>query len=233
MTTVRQLYEIQELDLELTQARDTVSSIDGELGNREHIDALRESIETQDSSLKEMRARQRSQQLDADSLREKLRDLESKLYGGAVTGLREMEAAQKETEFLKVQLQELDDGLLESMLTLEDSESTLHRLEAALQEDETEWVKRQAELAGEREVLLERVVDLEARRKAMTAQVSQRQLQLYESLRTSKGGQAVARVERGLCRGCRMALPTHQLQRARAGREPVQCGSCGRILFVS
>ena len=98
-----------------------------------------------------------------------------------------MEAAQKETEFLKVQLQELDDGLLESMLTLEDSESTLHRLEAALQEDETEWVKRQAELAGEREVLLERVVDLEARRKAMTAQVSQRQLQLYESLRTSKG----------------------------------------------
>ena len=47
MTTVRQLYEIQELDLELTQARDTVSSIDGELGNREHIDALRESIETQ------------------------------------------------------------------------------------------------------------------------------------------------------------------------------------------
>ena len=233
MTTVRQLFEIQELDLELTQARDGVLSIEGELGDREQLDALSESIEAQDANLLQLRAQQGSRQLEADSMREKLGDLESKLYGGAVTSLRELEAAQKEAEFLKEQLQALDDSLLESMLILEDSESRLRRLEVELQEAETLWGKRQADIAGQLKVQRERVVDLEERREAMVTQISQRDLRLYDSLRASKGGQAIAKVERGLCRGCRMALPTHQLQRARAGREPVQCSSCSRILFVS
>ena len=44
---------------------------------------------------------------------------------------------------------------------------------------------------------------------------------------------AVAKMERGLCQGCRMALPTQQQQRVRNGRQTVLCNTCGRILFLS
>ena len=40
-----------------------------------------------------------------------------------------------------------------------------------------------------------------------------------------------ARVEQGICRGCRISLPTTDLQQARSGKL-VQCSSCGRILFL-
>jgi predicted nucleic acid-binding Zn-ribbon protein len=40
-------------------------------------------------------------------------------------------------------------------------------------------------------------------------------------------------VERGLCRGCGVTLPSGDVQRARAGQELVRCNSCGRILYVA
>ncbi|MDI6814491.1 MAG: hypothetical protein QMC90_00160 [Dehalococcoidales bacterium] len=39
-------------------------------------------------------------------------------------------------------------------------------------------------------------------------------------------GTAVAKVEQGLCRGCRISLSTAKLQQARSG-SLVQCSSCG------
>jgi predicted nucleic acid-binding Zn-ribbon protein len=46
-------------------------------------------------------------------------------------------------------------------------------------------------------------------------------------------GRAVAKVERGMCGGCRISLPMTVLQKARSGLDVVQCVSCERILYVS
>ena len=43
---------------------------------------------------------------------------------------------------------------------------------------------------------------------------------------------AVARVEQGICQACRISLSASGLQHARSG-QPVQCGTCGRILYIS
>jgi len=56
---------------------------------------------------------------------------------------------------------------------------------------------------------------------------------LYEALRSSRQGMAVAKVERGICQGCRITLPVSVLQKARSGAVIVQCSSCERILYVS
>jgi predicted nucleic acid-binding Zn-ribbon protein len=54
---------------------------------------------------------------------------------------------------------------------------------------------------------------------------------LYEKVRQQKK-QAVAKVEQGICHACRISLSASVLQKARSG-QPVQCGTCGRILFIS
>ena len=45
-------------------------------------------------------------------------------------------------------------------------------------------------------------------------------------------GTAVAKVEQGVCCGCRISLPSTELQRARSD-SLVRCSSCGRILFLA
>ena len=150
-----------------------------------------------------------------------------------VTNLREIEGHEREAASLKIQMKGLDDQLLESMVGLEEAQETLRSLEKELARAEEEWRVSQGELVRERQRLADEVADLETRRGELASAMGQQELKLYEGLRSAKGGQAIAKVERGLCRGCRMALPTHQLQRARGGRERVLCNSCGRILYVS
>ena len=233
MVTVKQLYGLQELDIEIAEHRSKVASIDGELGDRSDLDSLSQEIENKRQGVQDIRLEHRSRTLDAESMRERVRDVEGKLYGGSITSPRELEGFEKEASNLRGQLQRLDDRLLESMLALDEAQEGLQSLENGLRQSEKRLRARHAELAKERDQLELALADLEVRRGGLTSQVGQHELKLYENLRLSKGGLAIAKVERGLCRGCRMALPTHQLQRARQGREPVLCNSCGRILYVS
>ena len=229
---VRQLYELQELDAEIAQQRGRIAAIDGQLSDRTELEARNRELEDQSALHHELDMQQRAQDLDTDSVRTKLLNIEAKLYSGSITNLRELEGFEKEASILRDQLQKLDGVLLDKMMAVEDGRSRLQSLQEELSQAEERSKIKNTELKKERKGLLDNLVSLEARRSQLTVRVGQRELELYEGLRSSKGGMAVAKVERGLCRGCRMALPTHQLQLARAGRTPVHCNSCGRILFV-
>ena len=233
MTTIRQLYELQELDLEIAQHHERVSSIDSELGDRGFLDALSQETEIHKASFSQYQLQQKTRELDAESVRVKLREVDGKLYGGSVSNTRELKGLEKEGAHLRGQLSELEEQLLEMMVSMDEAGQKFRSLEGRYVEEEARWKRSQAELAEERKALEATLGNLEGRRQEMASKVGREELQLYESLRVSRAGQAVARVERGLCRGCRMSLPTHQLQRARMGREPVRCNSCGRILYVS
>ena len=233
MTTVRDLHDLQELDLEIGQDQSRISSIVDQLGDRQELDSIRGELEAQTACLHQLRLRQRAQDLDAESSREKVTAVEGKLYSGTITNLREMDGYQKEATFLRAHLKEIDDGLLEIMVTMEEIQEKVTSLEGGLSHAEEQWQQNQTELMTEGDRIEESVKALETRREDLVSRIGQKELKLYEDLRLSKSGVAVARVERGLCRGCRVALPTYQLQRARKGRETVQCNSCGRILYVS
>ena len=233
MTTVRQLYELQELDTEIGLGTSEATSVQSRLGDRSDLDARIKEIEARKTHLDQARVQQKTQELDANAALEKVQQMEAKLYDGTVTNLRELESSQREAEFMRSQLKEMDDGLLETLLALEEAQEQLRLMETGLQEAEEQWQRDQEELGLEQRRLKKTIAGLAARRKDMVAQVSPSEVTLYERLRAAKGGLAIAKVERGLCRGCRMALPTHQLQRARAGQESVLCNSCGRILYVS
>jgi len=233
MTTARQLFDLQELDLAMDEHTARVSSIDHELSDRSHLVALAAEIEARKNPLAELRTVRASQELEAEAIREKLREEEAKLYGGSITNVRELEALEKETAALKEQLQALDEQLIEAIGSIDEIQGQLQSYEEELTQSEAKKEKDQVDLTAEKGRLDGVIAELTDRRPGMTANLQQIELSRYDKLRLSKGGIAIAKVERGLCRGCRMALPTHQLQRARAGRETVLCSTCGRILFVS
>ena len=233
MTTAKNLYTIQELDLELERQKTDLSSMESRIGDRRALEEIARSLESQRSETTRLQLQQKSQDLEAESLRTRLQGVEGKLYGGSITSPKEMEGLQNEVDYLKEQLQEADGSLLATMMELEETQSRVQQLEESQTPSEENWEQEQYALITDSDDLRQRIKELEERREALTSTVSSRDLAVYEQLRTSKSGEAVVKVERGLCRGCRMSLPTHQLQKVRMGREAVRCGSCGRILMIT
>ena len=96
------------------------------------------------------------------------------------------------------------------------------------------WAQEeQASLSQKQAELNSALATLEKKRKDLASKLDTASLELYQALRRIRQGTAVAKVEQGVCQGCRIALPMSELQRAKIGQELVQCGSCERILYLS
>ena len=108
---------------------------------------------------------------------------------------------------------------------LAEARETAARLEEERPGLENAWREQEEEAVAQIEAL-------RANRLALLPTMPSSLLPLYESLRRSKSGRAMALVERGTCQGCRLSLTTQETQRARSGQQIVQCSSCGRILYA-
>jgi predicted nucleic acid-binding Zn-ribbon protein len=119
------------------------------------------------------------------------------------------------------------------MSAAEDAQQAQAEAARALAELEERWEADRARLLSEQQDIRAGLATLEEKRRQHSGQVDAESLRLYETLRASHQGRAVAKVERGTCQGCRITLPMTLLQKARSGAVIVQCSSCERILYVS
>ena len=231
MTTVKQLYSLQEVDLDLDGVNSQIADVERELEGRLSLDKIEESLEEARNNLQDIQSTHRQLQLETESQRERAGNLENQLYSGVVENPRDLEALQMEVNNVRHALEQMDVRLLELSLQAEDARSKIGSLELQLTETQSAWETRQAELWQQLEQLTDRQEALSKDRSSLAAGVEPIELTRYEGLRRSKGGQAISRVVRGLCQACRMSLPSQHLQRVRSGRQTVLCNSCGRILL--
>jgi hypothetical protein len=143
-----------------------------------------------------------------------------------------MEAADGELKMVKERSVEVEEDLLNLMIGQDEKEGLAVKGRAVLTEMEQTRSETVSRLTSERAALEEKAQALGAQRQQQSAAIAPALLSQYEFLRKAHQGRAVASVERGMCTGCRLALPTGELQRVRAGIELVICNSCGRILFL-
>ena len=231
MTTIKQLYSLQEVDLALDEVNGRMAEVEQELEGRLSLGRIEDALEQARGRLQEIQSLHRDSQGDSARLRERLNHLETQLYGGDIVNPRELETLQLEVNNTRHQLEQQDVRLLELSLQAEDTRSRIETLERDLTDTQAAWETRQMELWIQLEELTERQETLTKERETMASGLDAVELTRYEGLRKNKGGQAVARVMRGLCQACRMSLPTQHLQRVRSGRQMVLCNSCGRLLL--
>ena len=233
MSTVRQLFHLQELDSEIARVAKEVSSIETRIGDRSPLTKIEADLQSAQDRHRTLQTDHSESEMQAAAVRDKLRQGQEKMYGGTVTNVRELEGLADESALLEADLQKREEALLQLMEQIEESSTTLADAERLNATAQAQWNSNQEALTDQWQQLGESLEQLEAQRKETAQSLPAVELNRYEALRTSKQGLAVARVERGLCRGCLMTLPTHQMQKARMAREPVTCNSCGRLLFVS
>lgn len=232
MFSIKRLYYLQELDWELSASEVSLTEVRARLEDDSVLKVARTRLDHLVAELDKRAPLRREIESSLSQLEERIQAAERRLYGGAVTNPRELSAAEDERTGLQEQRGETEDRMLEMMVEIEELQASrdvaterLSRLEA---ERETEY----ADLLERQDALVAKLEELRLSRSELTPELPVAALSVYESLLRTRGGHAVAKVERGLCRGCQVALPTGEQQRARSYQGVVQCSSCQRILYV-
>jgi predicted nucleic acid-binding Zn-ribbon protein len=231
MAITKQLYQLQELDIELEQTEQTMGSKTGELGKREALDNTKSHLFSERQQLEKLKHQHHDAEWQVDDLLNKIAAAEKQLYGGRITNPKELSSLQHEVNTMKARSDQLENKALEIIDQVETAEQSLTAASSEYQKLEEEWRRRQQQLTDEIELLKKNLADITEKRQQLVEQIEPPAIELYEKIRQQKK-QAVAKVEQGICRACRISLSASALQKARSG-QPVQCGSCGRILFIS
>lgn len=232
MQTVKRLHDLQQIDLKVDELEGILADVRARLEDDSAVTSAAARLTAASEALDEVGARRRSAERAIGESQERLGSIEKRLYGGAITNLDEMTAAEEERTFVVQQLREQEDDLLELMVQTEDAEAAQAGAREALSELETGRPAEQAELRESEQRTSGELDEWRRQRGGVSPEISPDLMALYESLRKSTNGSPVARIERGMCQGCRLTLSTMELQRARSAQSPIRCSSCRRILFL-
>jgi hypothetical protein len=230
MSLTGQLYRLQQLDIELEKKLQELSEVNHGLSDNEVLATAESKLCSHKDQLESVSKKQRSSEWELADLQEKIRQIDSRLYSGTTKDPKELVNLEKEVKGLKSQIKAKEDALLDFMSQMEEIEANTKTAIEEVERLKQEWEQRQETLGerkGEVEALLAK---LKADRVTLVQQLDSEALDTYERVKLSRG-QAVAKVERGECQGCHIAVPTSQWQRVKAG-DLIQCNSCSRILCV-
>jgi hypothetical protein len=231
MGIIKQLYQLQEVDLEIESSEQALAQIARRLGESQAVVRAQTKLKSEQQQLEELGRQQHSAEWEIEDLVNKLTTAEEKLYSGRIKDPKELTNLQHEVNGLRARRNHLEDKALEMMDQVELSTASVAALSNELKTLEAEWHSQQQQLSTNMEQFKTTLSDLKHKRQLLSAKVDSQAVELYQELKKQKG-QAVAKVEQGICCGCRISLPTTELQRARSD-SLVQCSSCGRILFLA
>jgi len=230
MSVAKQLYQLQEVDLEVESNEQALAQIASQLGESQAVVKAQSKLKSEQQHLEELGRQQHSAEWEIEDLVNKLTPTEGKLYSGRIKDPKELTNLQHEVDGLRIRRNHLEDKALEIMDRVELATASVATLSNELKTLEAEWHSQQQQLSTNMEQLKTTLSDLKHKRQLLSANIDPQAIELYQELKKQKG-RAVAKIEQGICRGCRISLPTTELQRARSD-SLVQCSSCGRILFL-
>jgi predicted nucleic acid-binding Zn-ribbon protein len=230
MSLVGQLYELQQLDLELQGKQHELNELENRLSDNKGLVAAESKLVPQKEQLEEARKKQKSAEWQLEDLQEKIKQINSKLYSGRTKNPKELLNLEKEGEGLKSQIRLKEDALLELMGQVEEGEAEVKAITEEVQRLKRDWEQRQETLRPEKSEVETALAELSQERNELVQQIDSEVLNTYEHLKLTKG-QAVVKVERGRCLGCHITVSTSQWQKAKAG-DLIQCNNCSRILYL-
>ncbi|OGO60438.1 MAG: hypothetical protein A2Z36_01705 [Chloroflexi bacterium RBG_19FT_COMBO_48_23] len=230
MTSVKILYDLQQIDLNIQKEQEALDEISSQLGESEALLKARTELISDQERLAEMEKQQRDAEWEVEDLRGSIAQLNDKLYGGKTKNPKELVNLEKEKDIFKDKLRQKEDNLLDLMAEIETTQGKIKAGSERLKKLEAEWQREQKDLTQRQAKVKSRLSDLNKKRQALVSEIAPQTLELYDSVKLRKG-QAVVKVAQGRCHGCHLNLSVNEWQRARAGAL-IQCSSCGRILYL-
>jgi predicted nucleic acid-binding Zn-ribbon protein len=235
MRGLDRLLELQELDL----AIDRLEHRRERLASGADVAEARAAMEEAEARLGELRLaldqaarEQRRLETEVDSMARKAAADERRLYDGSIANVKELEALQHEIASLKERKARVEDDLLEVMERREELEGRIPPVEAEVAEARAHVETLEREGAAELERITAELAELRARRAALTPEIDEELLELYEDLRGKKDGVGAAALVDGTCQACHEKLSARELDRLKHTEGIGRCEHCRRILVL-
>ena len=232
MSSPFKLFRLQQVDSQLDQVRSRLNEIERLLADNEVINKANNVL--QDAKKAHETAQQELSKAEDEvkAVQAKLKENQDTLYGGKVKNPKELQDLQMEADSHKRHISALEEIELEKMVALEEQQSAVESAEKALEAALAQQGVKQRALGSEQNKLSAEAVRLEEERSADLSSIPNEDLKVYESLRTSKGGLAVAKVQSKTCGACGAELSASLAQAARSPNELARCDNCKRILYA-
>lgn len=210
--TLPELAEIERLEGRLTELRDAIVAAETEAGD--------------------LQREQKKAEQDVEQVRNRADRNQKRLDSGQVASAKDLSNLQAEIESLQRRQSDLEEVVLEIMERSEEAEAKISSLRA----DRAAAEEELARLIERRDTALREIDDeagaTSSARTAVAKDIPDDLLALYEKLRAQFGGVGAAKLFRGTCQGCHLALNTVDLNNMRAAPEDkvIRCEECRRIL---
>ena len=230
MTLADALLHLQDLELALVRGQKRLQEISAALGNDAQVSAAQAELTTAETTLSPLRARARNLELEIQCNTQKAKASEDQLYSGKVKNTKEMRDMEAEIAALKRRNAELEETLLETMLSVEEAEATHGAAEANLSRVRATRASDQQALIDEQSALTAQVASLRELRKTAMAAIPAEPLARYAALRQPKNYQPVAVLQDESCGVCGVEQTMAIVRQVQLGQSLANCLSCGRIL---
>lgn len=232
MKKVEVLCQLQGVDTTLDRARERLATVLRRLDDRSTLDEVTAQHAAAASELQNLTADQNDFELQVQDLRGKLTELEKKLYSGTVANPKELDAMTRDAQQYRQLISTREDRLIEIYDLVESATSRLAEATERLETATTTHSQERQALGVERNDLESTIAEQENQRQRLAGEADAQSVRIYEGLRRTRGGLAVAEVAQRTCQGCRVTLPASEETRARSSQDLVLCQSCGRILHA-
>ena len=231
MTIAKSLLSLQDTDQALALRRRDYRAVEKELKSEGGLPELRDNCEK--TRLRELEAKGETARLESDlaTLKDQVSELETRLYGGSITNVRELTAIETEHSAVRRSLAQVEESIAPAEVAAEHARQQFADLTKELAEKEKYWNTRLTELRQKKVKKGNEFNKMLELRNAEASGIPDEDLARYTRLFRSNRGVAVVKVERGVCQGCAVRLPVGELTRLRNSDGPIPC-SCGRALLT-
>lgn len=232
MRQVDRLYRLQQLDDELALAEQSDEEI---VVRRQELQqtlkAIRQSCRESEKGLHSDEQNLRQAEWSLQETEGRLKELSDRLYSSAIRSVKEATALEEEIAQLRQQKDKHESDILELLEELDQKRARQSQLAEEEARRTRESEASEQEIAEEEASLRKKTARLRQVRAALVQEIPAATLDLYDRIRQTKGGVAVARVEGKTCQGCRLEVALLK-RKAAMGEELVRCETCGRILYM-
>ncbi len=226
------LYDLQQADTGIALHKRALRQLDDGSETAARLAAAREQLAALNKAHQDLEGALLDRELRLKGAEQERATKSKQAYGGTISDPKQLAALEKKIEELGRQKARLEEEMLELMEQLDQSQATIGKQQAAVEELDKRVTALRERHGTESRRLKRELDDLLAQREQLAASTDEAFLKQYESLREKVGGIAVAAVHKGSCQGCKVSLPSTYAQRLRAGDQLVRCESCRRILYL-
>ena len=225
------LLKLQELDLKTIDIRRELDDIPAQIEDvRQNVETIRIILQKEQNRLEDAEGWKTDKEKEIALQNDLLAKSKGKLQ--AARNEKESKAAQREVDTIKKNISDQEKELMELMEAIEQYRIAIdeHRKEFAELEEhllatDSDGKARMAEIQA---ILSE----TDGGRKALTSQITPKNLRFYERIQ-KKLGQAIVSITEPICAGCNFGILPQKFIEMQRGESVITCQNCLRILVFT